>query len=98
MQRSGVNVPPNERKRSKTEVLAEDGTLNPTPSNVLDAKFQEGGFFDPHDAVQVKYEMLRRVSVEKDAMTVGAGGALARLLHDAGQGCRPRPGRRFQGL
>ena len=69
MQPLGVNVPPNERKRSKTDVLAEDGTLNPTPSNVLDAKFQDGGFFDPHDAVQVKYEMLRRVSVEKASIT-----------------------------
>ncbi|MEX3846898.1 helix-turn-helix domain-containing protein [Paraburkholderia sp. BR10882] len=62
-------MPPNERKRSKTDVLAEDGTLNQTPESVLDPKFQEGGFFDPHDAVQVKYEMLRRVSVEKASVT-----------------------------
>ena len=62
-------MPPNERKHSKTDVLAEDGTLNQTPESVLDPKFQEGGFFDPHDAVQVKYEMLRRVSVEKASVT-----------------------------
>jgi transposase len=65
-----LNVPPpGERKRSKIDVLAEDGALNPMSENVLDPKFQEGSFFDPHDAVQVKYEMLRRVSVEKASVT-----------------------------
>jgi len=58
-----------ERKRSKIDVLAEDGALNPMPENVLDPKFQEGSFFDPHDAVQVKYEMLRRVFIEKASVT-----------------------------
>src|SRR5208283_4501845 len=54
-----------DRKRSKTDALAEDGTLNPAPEKVRDPKFQEDGFFDPRDIVQVKYEMLRRASVEK---------------------------------
>ena len=49
---------------SKTEALLEEGTLNPTPEKVRDPKFQGSEFFDPHDIVQVKYEMLRRVSVE----------------------------------
>ncbi|WP_311044454.1 MULTISPECIES: hypothetical protein [unclassified Rhizobium] len=31
---------------------------------VRDPKFRGSEFFDPHDAVQVKYEMLRRVSVD----------------------------------
>src|SRR5580692_1249643 len=52
-------------KPQKLEVLREEGTLNPTPDEVRDPKFQENEFFDPHDIVQVKYEMLRRVSVEK---------------------------------
>lgn len=56
-------------KRSKTSVLAEDGTLNPVPEKVGDPKFQDGGFFDPRDIVQVKYEMLRRVSVDKVSVT-----------------------------
>ena len=34
-----------------------------------DPKFQENEFFDPHDLVQVKYEMLRRVSVENASVT-----------------------------
>jgi transposase len=56
-------------KRSKTDALLEEGTLNPSPEKVRDPKFQEGGFFDPHDAVQVKYEMLRRVSTENASVT-----------------------------
>lgn len=51
-------------KLLKVEALREEGTLNPTPEEVRDPKFQENEFFDPHDIVQVKYEMLRRVSVE----------------------------------
>lgn len=56
-------------KRSKARALAEDGTLNPAPEKVGDPKFQEDGFFDPRDIVQVKYEMLRRVSVDKMSVT-----------------------------
>lgn len=56
-------------KRSKASALAKDGTLNPAPEKVSDPKFQEGGFFDPRDIVQVKYEMLRRVSVDKMSVT-----------------------------
>lgn len=58
-----------EHKRSKASVLAEEGTLNPAPEKVSDPKFQEDGFFDPRDIVQVKYEMLRRVSVDKMSVT-----------------------------
>lgn len=59
----------NDDKRSKTNALTEDGTLNSAPEKVRDPKFQEGDFFDPRDVVQVKYEMLRRVSVEKASVT-----------------------------
>lgn len=55
--------------RSKADVLLEEGTLNPTPEKVLDPKFRESEFFDPHDVVQVKYEMVRRVSVENAPVT-----------------------------
>ncbi|MGA3134336.1 MAG: helix-turn-helix domain-containing protein [Terracidiphilus sp.] len=56
-------------KQAKIRALAEEGTLNPVPERVQDAKFQEGEFFDPRDIVQVKYEMLRRVSVENASVT-----------------------------
>lgn len=58
-----------ERKRSKNDLLREDGVLNSHPERVLDPKFQQNEFFDPHDLVQVKYEMLRRVSVENASVT-----------------------------
>jgi hypothetical protein len=56
-------------KPLKVEALREEGTLNPTPEHVRDPKFQDNEFFDPHDIVQVKYEMLRRVSVENASVT-----------------------------
>ena len=59
----------NDSKRSKAEVLLEEGALNPAPEKVRDPKFRESEFFDPRDAVQVKYEMLRRVSVENASVT-----------------------------
>lgn len=63
-------MPDNSRqKRSKASILTADGTLNPVPEKVGDPKFHEDGFFDPRDIVQVKYEMLRRVSVDRLSVT-----------------------------
>ena len=59
----------NRSKPQKLEALREEGTLNPTPDEVRDPKFQDNEFFDPHDIVQVKYEMLRRVSVENASVS-----------------------------
>jgi transposase len=56
-------------KTAKVNTLLEEGTFNPSPEKVRDPKFQENEFFDPRDLVQVKYEMLRRVSVENAAVT-----------------------------
>ncbi len=56
-------------KRSKTDVLIEEGTFNSNPDKVRDPKFRGSEFFDPRDAVQVKYEMLRRVSIDKLSVT-----------------------------
>ena len=56
-------------KPLKIEALREEGTLNLTPEHVRDPKFQGNEFFDPHDIVQVKYEMLRRVSVENASVS-----------------------------
>lgn len=57
------------RQRGKLEALREQGTLNPHPEKVTDSLFQGNDFFDPRDLVQVKYEMLRRVRVDKAAVT-----------------------------
>jgi transposase len=56
-------------KTAKVKALREEGTLNSNPGKVRDPKFQENEFFDPRDLVQVKYEMLRRVSVENSSVT-----------------------------
>jgi transposase len=60
------------RRDRKADVLLAEGTLNPVPEKVRDPKFREGEFFDPRDAVQVKYEMLRRVSVENVSVTAAS--------------------------
>jgi transposase len=60
-------------RSSKADALLEGGTLNPLPEKVHDPKFRETEFFDPRDAVQVKYEMLRRVSLERVSVTDAAG-------------------------
>jgi transposase len=48
----------------KTLELKETGTLNPRPDAVSDTLFRQNPFFDPKDLLQVRYEMLRRHSVE----------------------------------
>jgi transposase len=58
-----------DRRDPKAAALIEDGTLNASPEKVSDPKFHENEFFDPRDIVQVKYEMLRRVSVENVSVT-----------------------------
>ena len=57
------------RERSKLEALRQQGTLNLHPEEVTNSRFQEDEFFDPRDLVQVKYEMLRRVRVDKATVT-----------------------------
>lgn len=48
----------------KTLGLKRTGTLNSRPDAVSDTLFRENPFFDPKDLLQVRYEMLRRHSVE----------------------------------
>jgi transposase len=55
----------NDPRRAKLDALVEEGTVNPAPEKVGDPKFKQGEFFDPRDAVQVRYELLRRVLVDK---------------------------------
>ena len=59
-------------KNPKREALREQGTLNPRPRAVTDPLFAEDSFYDPHDLVQVKYEMLRRVQSEGHSVTDAA--------------------------
>jgi len=52
------------RPSRRLEALKAQGTLHPRPQDVTDSLFRESPFFDAHDLVQVKYEMLRRVRLE----------------------------------
>lgn len=61
-----------EDRESKTKILAEDGVLNPHPDRINDPKFRDQQFFDPLDLVQVKYEMLRRASVDRVSISDAA--------------------------
>ena len=58
----------NHDEEKKIKWLKENGVLNKAHENVKDELFQEYDFFSPHDLIQVKYEMVRRV--EKDNWTV----------------------------
>src|SRR5487761_1189310 len=49
---------------AKRAALAASRTLNSDPQKVTDPAFTPGGFFDPADLLQVKYEMVRQVEVE----------------------------------
>jgi hypothetical protein len=65
-------MPDDPARRPKREALKRRGTLNPHPDVVTDPSFQTGDFFDPDDLVQVKYEMLRRVRVDKHPVSQSA--------------------------
>jgi transposase len=54
---------------AKIRSLRDAGCENPHPERVSDGRFQEEEFFDPHDLVQVRYEMLRRVAREGISVT-----------------------------
>ena len=80
------------------------GCLNPHPEQVTDPGFLADGFFDARDAVQVKYEMVRRVTVDGEPVTAVAAAfgysrpsyyQAAAALAESGQGLVPaRPGPR----
>jgi transposase len=53
---------------SKKAALRAAGALHPNPEAIRDEAFLQGGFFDAHDLVQVKYEMLRRHREEKSSV------------------------------
>jgi len=88
----------------KAAALREARCLNPHPEQVSDAAFLTGEFFDARDVVQVKYEMVRAVTVDKVPVTAAAAAfgysrpssyqAAAALERSGLEGwCLPGPGR-----
>jgi len=49
----------------KARTLRQRGCLHPRPESVTDPLFAHSDFFDPRDLVQVKYEMVRKVQVDR---------------------------------
>ena len=57
---------------AKHQALRDSGTLNPHADTVCDELFVEHEFFDSDDLLQIKYEMLRRVRVDKVPVSIAA--------------------------
>ena len=56
----------------KEAALAAARCLNPRPEQVTDPEFLASDFFDARDAVQVKYEMVRKVKAGGSPVTEAA--------------------------
>jgi transposase len=57
---------------AKDEALRAHRSFHARPGDVTDDLFLTDEFFDPHDLVQVKYEMLRRVQVDRLSVSQAA--------------------------
>ncbi len=58
--------------RAKQEAMSRQNVLYHNAESVTDELFQTEDFFDPHDLIQVKYEMLRRVRADDWSVTRAA--------------------------
>jgi transposase len=67
----------------KEAALAETRCLNPHPEQVRDAEFLASDFFDARDAVQVKYEMVRKVKAGGAPVTEAAAFGYSRPAYYA---------------
>lgn len=65
-------MPREKTNQDKQKALRQHGTLNPRPQDVRHHLFQDSDFFDPDDMIQVKYEMLRQVHVDNQAVSQAA--------------------------
>lgn len=65
-------MPVDRSKPDKRTVLRQHATLNARPGGVTHPLFEAREFFDPHDLLQVKYEMLRLVCVDKRPISEAA--------------------------
>jgi transposase len=55
---------PTSDANAKRKSLQATGTFNPRADHVQHRLFKEGGFFDPKDLIQLKYETLRSVQAD----------------------------------
>jgi transposase len=59
-------------RQQKRQTLRRHGTLNPHPEAVSHPLFHNSDFFDSDDLVQIKYEMLRQVHIDKGSISESA--------------------------
>ena len=59
----------NEQRKKR---LKKEGTLHPNPDRVHADLLAKSAFFDAHDLMQMKYEMLRSVTVEQQSVAKAA--------------------------
>jgi transposase len=57
---------------AKRQALQATGTFNSRAAQVRHPLFQQSSFFDPEDLLQLKYETLRAVEVEKSSIAKAA--------------------------
>jgi transposase len=72
LQEGGKRVARRGTEDQKVAALRAARTLNPRPQSVRDEQFSACDFFDARDMVQVKYEMVRRVQVDGEAVSHAA--------------------------
>ena len=65
-------MPADRSKLDKQAALRQHATLNPRPRGVTHPLFEASEFFDPQDLLQVKYEMLRLVNIDKRPISEAA--------------------------
>lgn len=61
-----------QEQRAKQEAMRQQNVLYRNADSVTDELFRTVDFFDPHDLIQVKYEMLRRVRTDNWSVTRAA--------------------------
>lgn len=59
-------------RQTKRSLLRQQGILNPRPEEVQHEDFRNNDFFDSEDLLQVKYEMLRQVDIDKQPVSQAA--------------------------
>src|ERR1035438_5342602 len=67
-----MTPPPPPDRQQKRQSLRRHGTLNPHPEAVSHPLFHNSDFFDSDDLMQVKYEMLRQVHIDRSSISESA--------------------------
>jgi len=67
-----VQTIPMDTDEERKQRLRKEGTLHPNPDRVKADLLAKSPFFDAHDLLQMKYEMLRSVTVDQQSVAEAA--------------------------